>query len=108
MHRQSPRRRKVSYAFGQRVIAVTNPPGSAALGRAAPGIAAGPAMASPDDRTNTRCQRMANHAVGLYALRAPYGVGGHRALVRVPEYRGRENVEVRSSRQIPVRLHRSV
>ena len=41
------------YSFVHRVMAVSRPPSPAVLGRAEPGIAVGPAMASLDDRTNT-------------------------------------------------------
>ena len=43
-----------AYSFVQRVMAVSRAPSTAVLGREEPGIAAGPAMASPANRTNTR------------------------------------------------------
>ena len=46
-------RMDTSYLFVQPVMAASRPPGPPVLGRAEPGIAAGPAMASPDDRTDT-------------------------------------------------------
>ena len=59
------------YSSAQRVTAVSNPPSPAILARAEPEIATGPAMASPDDRTNTGRFSGADEIMELRGLVAP-------------------------------------
>ncbi len=71
MASSSPGLTLAQYSFAKRVTAVSNLPSPAILGRAEPEIAAGPAMASPDDRTNTLSlptPPMVTHAPALGVL----------------------------------------
>ena len=70
MSSSSPGLTLAQYSFVQRVMALSKPPSPAVLGRAEPGIAADPVVASSDGRTNA----------GVFGPKSPNGAEGTQEL----------------------------